>query len=80
MNSAILTQQFFKNLNFYSPTQQAAAKALFLSRLQAAHLKLSATKRRVTKIPRLAHRTTGVARLTLKATRLTNEKTRELSL
>lgn len=80
MNSAIFTKQFFKNLTFSSSTQQEAAKTLFLSRLQAAHLKLSATKQRTTKTPRHGYHPIVVTRLALKADRVANEKKRELGL
>lgn len=80
MNSVTLTQQFFKNLTFSSVIQQDAAKALFLSRLQAAHLKLSATKQKSAKTTRRGYRTVGATRLALKATRVANDKKRELGL
>jgi hypothetical protein len=43
MNTAALTQQFFKKLTFSSVAQQETAKVLFLARLQTAKLKLSST-------------------------------------
>lgn len=80
MDSATLAQKFFKKLTFASAVQQDAAKAIFLSRLQAACLKLSALKRVPTKAARRAHPTASVERPALKATRLTNSKRRELGL
>jgi hypothetical protein len=80
MSSATLTQRFFKNLTFSGPAQQDAAKALFLSRLQAAHLKISALKGHTTKKPRLAYSKAGVERLALKAVRVENRRRRELGL
>lgn len=80
MDSATLTQKFFKRLTFSSVVQQDAAKALFLSRLQAAHLKLSTSKRLPAKAARRAQRVSSVERLALKVARVTNSKRRELGL
>lgn len=80
MSSAMLTQHLFKNLTFTGVAQQNAAKALFLSRLQVAYLKLSTLKKATVKKPRLACGKTGVERLALKATRIVNQRQRELGL
>lgn len=80
MDAATLTQKFFKRLTFSSLIQQDITKTIFLSRLRAAHLKLSTLKSVAAKAPRCAKRTGGVERLALKAARTTNNKRRELAL
>lgn len=80
MSSATLTQHLFKNLTFTGTAQQDAAKALFLSRLQAAHLKLSILRRSTKKRSRLAYSKSGSDRLALRVRRVANQKRRELGL
>lgn len=80
MDSASFTKMFFKKLTFTSATQQDAAKALFLSRLQAACFKLSSLKRLTTKATRNSRRAVKLERLALKATRFTNTRSREAGL
>ena len=80
MTASAFTQKFFKRLTFSSTAQEEIAKALFLSRLQAARLKLSITSPTVTKAPKLAYRAPGITRLALKTVRIVNARKRELGL
>jgi hypothetical protein len=80
MDSATFTKKFFKRLTFSSTTQQNVAKALFLSRLEAAYLNLSTSTKLGARSPSRVSSAAGVERLALKAPRLTNGKRRELAL
>jgi hypothetical protein len=80
MDASTFTKQFFKTLTFCSTSQQEVAKAVFLSRLEAAHLKLSSLKKLPTRPLNRTHRAGALERLALKTTRLTNSSRRELAL
>jgi hypothetical protein len=80
MDASTFTKQFFKTLTFCSTSQQEVAKAVFLSRLEAARLKLSSLKNLPARPLHRTHRAIALERLTLKTTRLTNSSRRELAL
>lgn len=78
-SSALLAKKFFKKLAFSSTVEQEAAKAIFLSRLQAAQLQLSSLKRGTT-TSRRTRRLAGVERVALRAARSTNSERRKQGL